>query len=261
MLGVVAQQSLPAPSGGGYTAFAADIAGGATSALGRSAPLRNSSDTGDEASSAVGTFSMWVKADPSSDGSRGAILGALAGGTMLRFSKEASGQLIINITVAGGTVVYFGSSGTFTSSSGWVHLAFSYDCGANQADIYLNGAFDSSPGGTPGSTVDWGVVQDFALCRTNYTSSGGDFACNIADFYYNTQERLDLSITANLEKLIDSGGKPVDLGADGSNVTGAQPALCFNSSAAWTTGANAGYGGAFTVLGSAPTAAATSPSD
>ena len=47
----------------------------------------------------------------------------------------------------------------------------------------------------------------------------------LSELYYNTDERLDLTIQGNREKLISAGGGAVNIGGDGSSVTGSQPAF------------------------------------
>ena len=78
------------------------------------------------------------------------------------------------------------------------------------------------------------------------------------DFWF-TQTYIDISDESNRRKFISTGGKPINLSANGSEPTGSQP-LVFMSGATASWHTNKGTGGGYTEYG-ALTNAASSPSD
>ncbi len=81
----------------------------------------------------------------------------------------------------------------------------------------------------------------------------------LAQFYLNPEEHIDFTVEANRRKFVSAGGKPVDMGADGSDPTGNVP-LVFLSGATVSWHTNKGDGGGMTENG-ALTDCASSPSD
>ena len=98
--------------------------------------------------------------------------------------------------------------------------------------------------------TDWGVGST--------TLGASKLNACLSEFWV-SNEYIDLSVEANRRKFIDSSGKPVDLGSDGSTPTGTAP-LIYLPNPSGTFENNAGTGGNFTVTG-ALTACADSPSD
>lgn len=66
--------------------------------------------------------------------------------------------------------------------------------------------------------------------------------------YWWDQNLLDISSTSNRRKFIDTSGKPVDLGADGSTPTGSTPIL-YLEGGKYTFGQNRGAGDDLTIVG------------
>lgn len=153
------------------------------------------------------------------------------------------------------------SSNGVVSLDTWYHLAISCDMtNSSNRHVYLTEA-----GNTPASlSMSWAIYNNDTLgfSRSDHAigaAVGGSGKCqaDLADLYLDLNY-LDLSTGSNLAKLIDSDGKPVNLGADGSAVTGSQPILFLSgSTASWHT--NKGSGGGMTENG-ALTDSATSPS-
>jgi hypothetical protein len=69
----------------------------------------------------------------------------------------------------------------------------------------------------------------------------------IGQFYF-AQEFLDLDVASNLEKVFVESGIPVNMGSNGSAVTGTQPLIYLNNPLA-TWQENLGSGGNFTEVG------------
>ncbi len=141
-------------------------------------------------------------------------------------------------------------------ANGWVHALAAWDVASSVATFYLSNASDLASASTSNANIDY-VDTQINVGAHNETPILA-FTGDIADFYFNYAETLDMTNGTNRAKFI-SGGKPVSLGADGSTPTGTQPGLYLGNAAA-TFQTNLGSGGNFTVVGSL-TDASTSPSD
>lgn len=140
------------------------------------------------------------------------------------------------------------SSNTYVSSSTWHHWYASWDGVAGDSSLFIDGVEDLS-----GKTVNNFVVT--------YNGSGWHFGSgnsgtasfffgSLADLYFNTDTNLSPFTSSNIQKFRSVAGKPVFLGATGAIPTGSQPVIFFTGDAS-TWANNAGYGGAFTVNGTA----------
>jgi hypothetical protein len=117
-----------------------------------------------------------------------------------------------------------------------------------QRHIYIDGVLDST------IWTIYNIAQTLDLAPTDPETIVGRGSTverlqgDLADVYFTTPASwFDLSTGGNLAKFI-SGGAPVDLGADGSNVTGTTP-LVFLSGPTDTWHTNDGSGGGFTEVG------------
>jgi hypothetical protein len=169
--------------------------------------------------------------------------------TVQRFNN---GKWLVNGADSGNaTTLSILSSTTYTSSmSDWAHFAASWDgaAGSPYAYMFVDGVDVSSSVTIPsGNDID-------------YNEAGGDWHfgnrvggslkvdMDIAEFYFNTAEALDISNATNLQKFRSAGGAPVSLGSDGSTPTGTAPIVYLKGPAAsWPT--NAGTGCNFTASG------------
>jgi hypothetical protein len=160
---------------------------------------------------------------------------------------------------AGTELLHISSGGGFSIGS-WVHGIASWIAGS-RAQMYING---SSAGvsvfANNAGTYDYGGGLP---TRSDLLVTGPDG--DVADFYLNLTDSLDLTNAANLQKFRSAIGKPVYLGADGSLPTGSAP-ICFLSKTAadtplsWAT--NKGTGGGRAPLAAGVLANSTSsPSD
>ena len=143
-----------------------------------------------------------------------------------------------------------------------IHVLFSFNVALGSSGVreYINDADETAFGSsgnnngefTPGK---WGWGR-------RYYDTGSKINGEVADFWIDNTY-FDLDVEANRRKFIDANGKPVDLGADGSNPTGSAP-WCFLSIADgevasdWAT--NKTGNGDFTITGSLALGA-SSPSD
>jgi len=163
-------------------------------------------------------------------------------------------------TPALGNALDWVSTATFTSSmTNWAHVLVAWDLsGSGSTSAYFTDtAAASSPTFTGGSTVNY-LTADTNWDLGARTGLVIPLTCDIADFYLNTAEFLDFTVTANRRKFISASLAPVDLGATGSIPTGTAPILFLHGPlASWHT--NDGTGGGFSVVSGGLTAAATNP--
>ena len=176
------------------------------------------------------------------------------GGDKFRFSFQDPTRMFLRIEATGKT--------TLTSSATWHHLLVSWDLtSAETFHFYLDDA-DEKNGS---ETVSVGTVLYEGTGTPAYGIGGGSnptsesFNGCISEFYFNTDEFLDFSDEDNRRKFRSSGGKPVELGSDGSDPTGNSP-LIYLPNAFGSFETNAGTGGNFTVTG-ALADCSDSPSD
>lgn len=153
------------------------------------------------------------------------------------------------------------SNSSWVVASGWHNFLCSWDVGIGATHLYIDDSDDEAGGSTATNvTLDYSkTTQTVGAVSGGSAKLDGD----LFDFYVNLDEYLDLDVTANRRKFIDAAGKPVFLGADGSEPTGNQPLMFHHidsGAAASTFGDNLGTGGAFSITGSL-TIAATSPTD
>mgnify|MGYP000471539026 CR=1 FL=1 len=176
--------------------------------------------------------------------------------TML-ISFEADNTLRISCKNASGTaILLMYSTNTYTADATWHHFAASVDMtDTGKRHIYIDNSDDLGTVTTyTNEDIDW-IESDFTV-RANPLASDKINGC-LSEIWL-SNEYLDLSVAGNRAKLI-SGGKPVDLGSDGSTPTGTSPLVYLpNPYTSFET--NAGTGGNFTVTG-AFSACANSPSD
>ena len=125
--------------------------------------------------------------------------------------------------------------------------------------VLLDGAEQSPTWATYTNDVIDFTHTDHAIGAT--VTNGSKFSGDLADLWWGPGQYLDLSVAANLAKFRDAGGKPVNLGSDGSLPTGTAPLVFFTGDAAvWNAGTNSGSGGDYAMSG-AVADAASSPSD
>lgn len=115
-----------------------------------------------------------------------------------------------------------------------------------------------------GAIFDGEAAHTVDYTRTEWAVGGRSDGANklngcLAEVFLDINEYIDLSIEANRRKFIDTNGKPVNLGVDGSIPFGSPPILYLANEAS-TFHTNLGTGGDFSVTG-ALVDCDTSPSD
>lgn len=140
----------------------------------------------------------------------------------------------------------------------WHHVAFSWDLDLDRRQLRIDGA-------VPPVNAPTLPVMDLGYSagdqRFGYFGGGSRIHANMADFYLNYAESLDLDQAADLAKLIGSNGGAVDYGDSGQLVTGNLPLLWLSRRGADTPDdwvINKGSGGGLTLTG-ALEASATNP--
>jgi len=175
--------------------------------------------------------------------------------------RDNTGHWTFTLTTpAAANALNWVSTLTFTSSmTQWAHALLSWDLGgAGRAQAYINDVVSASvPTFSGGSTINY-LPADTTFDFGARTGGVIPLNCDIADFYFNTVDSLDLAVTANRRKFISAGLAPVDLGADGSTPTSTAPIIFFHGPlASWHT--NDGSGGGFSIASGSLSASATNP--
>lgn len=241
----------PAPP---YTANAVDY-DGSTIYLNKAADFTGNAD------SSFGSLSVWLRLDAGDNTTMG-ILGNA--GAFLRVFRQNDNKFLVDLYAADGTTEYtYASSTTYLASSTWLNVLMSWDLNhvvtQKVSWMYVN---DTSVGAAP--TNDPALAMTVDYTRTSWgaaaTNTGGTAPLNgcMAELWFAPGQYIDFSSSANRRKFITAGGKPVDLGSDGSTPTGTAPIL-YIKNAASSVGTNSGTGGNMTAQGS-PVDCSTSPS-
>lgn len=153
---------------------------------------------------------------------------------------------IVGVNAAGSLVLLMKTASTYVAG-GRFHISASWDLETAAAHLYVNDFPDLAANPSLyNSPIDytrpaWGL---FGI------DAGGALKVNgeVADFYLNIAEYLDLSEEENRRKFISEDQCPVDLGEDGSLPTGNQPAI-FLKGPAWSFPTNRGSGGDLLLVG------------
>ena len=220
-----------------YTAVAVHV--DAATDLTRGAQMTGAVD-GDEA-----TVSFWINMAGSSNGTRYGIWQDDAAGPRgdgLAIRRETDNKIqIIGTTTADSIVQGFKSTTSILAATGWVHIMFSYKGSTTTQHLYYNNSEDLNSSTNSGGDIEYTAPEHHFLALDGADSK---FDGDIADFWM-SHEYIDLSVAGNRALFIDAGGKPVDLGATGTN-PGKTPIAYFSGAvASWHT--NKGTGEGFTV--------------
>lgn len=137
---------------------------------------------------------------------------------------ETSGAFAVN--ALSGVSYANGISTTLTQVNVWSHIAMSWDNVGAVAKMTVDGVTQpfSSTGGSS-------TAFNQASGMFSHQSAAAAVDAEIAEWYFNQSEYLDISVAANLQKLRSAAGKPVNLGADGSVPTGTVPHYYFRGGA------------------------------
>ena len=246
-----------ATQGGGlgdtYIENAVDF-NGSTDYLSKAADLTGNAD------STTGILSIWFRLD----GGDAAVQEFIHNESdRFQANRSSSDKVVVYIADAAGSSSFrMESSTSYTTNATWRHLLASWDtnfsAGNKLKHLYINDANDI------GTITDSSAAFTIDYTRTAWTVARFTdlsirfFNGGLSEVYFAPGQFLDFSNSTNRRKFIDAGGKPVNLGADGSTPTGTAPLIYLKDPAA-TVGTNSGSGGDFTING-APATASTTPS-
>jgi hypothetical protein len=210
-----------------------------------------------------GILSFWYQINAGDGAAQNVLTLAASGSTKFALVRSSANRWAFTIRNAAGTDLITGTpfqtGTTMVAGVGWHHFIASWDLDVGVASLQLYIDKVDARSGTP--TVTAGDI-DYV---TNQAAIGAAFAgtskisMDLAEFYFNIAERIDLSVAGNLLKWNNAADKPANIGADGSAPTGTQPVIYLaNPLATWQD--NLGTGGNFTENG-ALSASSTGPSD
>jgi len=155
-----------------------------------------------------------------------------------------------------GTAVLGSDDDAFWNShlNEWVHIMCSLDLSdTGKRHFYINGAARTQSWANYTNDTMYWEAPYWTLFARSLSPFGSKHNGDAAEMYI-TNEYIDLSVQANREKFISgtgTGATPVDLGTDGSCVTGTTPLIYFSGTAStWNNGTNSGSGGDFVMNGS-----------
>ena len=177
--------------------------------------------------------------------------GGTAGSNRFRVRVMATGRIRVDMLTSGAANVYVwdvGGAGVISDTDTWHHFGFSFDATTLPTvtvKSYLDAVSRYNQLGAGATPADVDFTRDWTIGAL--ADGAGKADISLAETYFD-DSFLDLDTAANLEKFRSSDGKAVDLGADGSTPTGAQPLMCLNKTVAnWHQ--NAGSAGDYTLNG------------
>lgn len=165
-------------------------------------------------------------------------------------AKNSSGTELLEVLTSNiGDTDWHHYMGSFdVTDTGKRHLYVDGISDLATINIYTSGTIELSGGASPNYIV------------ANQVDLGGSalmFNGDMAQFYFESDVYIDLSVAANRAKFISPTGRPVNMGPNGTVPTGSRPDFFLDGAlAGWAT--NKGTGGGFTTVGTL-TEAATRP--
>ncbi|QEX18052.1 hypothetical protein FRZ44_33560 [Hypericibacter terrae] len=186
-----------------------------------------------------------------------------SGGQRLTFERTTGNKYNISARHGTTTVADVTSTASFVAGSGWKHILASCDVsGATGVfQLYIQDAAAGTSTVSGSQIIDWTSNGLVRLSSATSASPAFQVQGDMAEFFLDIKNALDLTVTANRRKFISASGHPVDLGSQGALPFGMQPAYYFHrgvSESPTTFIDNRGYGGAFALSGSL-SASATDP--
>lgn len=252
MTGLILAPQLIAPVAAAAFAVDAAVFDGTNDFMSRGAGLTGAAD------SKVATISFWI----SFNGGDGALQTIFRddAGIGMNLERTAANKIHMKCLDSAGTttVAEVTSTTSVVIASGWTHVALAFDAVAGTVQLYLDGSADGTSKTTNNAEADW-TRSDHHIGAAG--GGGNKIDADLAEFYFNSVAFLDLS--SNITKFRTTGGKPENLGSDGSTPSGSAPIMYHtiaDGGAAADLADNQGGGGNFSITGTL-VIAATSPSD
>lgn len=166
-----------------------------------------------------------------------------------------NGSVNINLQNAAATATLNVRTSGGLNNGAWHSFLASWDvnaaAGSRTFHLYVDDVSDKT------ILTDTGIAFNVDYTDTDWAvgalvSGSFKLISDLAEFYFAPGQFLDFSNVTNRRKFIDASNKPVDLGANGSTPTGAQPLVYLHVDAAEAANnfaANAGSGAGMTVNG------------
>jgi hypothetical protein len=251
----VSQRVLMGASGGAGDGGPLEITVNAVNFDGTNDYLTRGADFTSNIDGPRGTLVFWLDMN----GGDGAVHNIMIGeGSFFNLTRRNDNKMQINLwSATPANILDMLSINTRVAADGWVCVLMSWDLtSALKAHLFFNDVDETS--------IATKIEGDIDYTRANYAigasiTGGAKLNGCLSQFYFNAEEYLDFTVESNRRKFISAGGKPVDLGADGSGPTGSVPILFLSGPTdSWHT--NDGDGGGMTEVG-ALTDCANSPSD
>lgn len=207
------------PTGGGA---GADLICDAADFDGSNDWLSRASAFSNQVDSKVGILSLWLNSD--SFALTRTWLNGVNGSTDSFNNDEQASSTIPRLTgIVSSNAELLLDSDTALSTSTWYHLLYSWDGATGAMHFYLNDVDRLNGGGSFANNVNqnWDSIATWALGAINGGTS--KFDGGIAEPYLNIATYQDMSNSTNRRRFRSAGGKPVNLGTDGSAPTGSVP--------------------------------------
>lgn len=215
--------------------------------------------------SGVGLFSIWVNRNSVAGNEQHTLDMTGSGGRYsFAFTQTATSDKFFFYAQSGANVYFITGSTNITPASGWTNILIQWDhnqaTGSRVLRMYVDDVLETN-------TVNTNSGAAFTINMANITNikvagsivgTTNNFNGSVAGLYFAPGQTLDLTNSANRAKFI-SGGKWVDLGANGELPTGVAPLLYLPERAA-TVNINRGTGGDMVLSGS-PVDSPTTPAD
>lgn len=207
-----------------------------------------------EADGAEGLLSAWLKLDGSASDGAAYYITCTNNGAFSVYRTSGNKIGLVGFNPAWSKVFEIRTSSNIwhgtSAVTGWVHLLASWDMStAGRRHLLINGNSDLAEFTfTAGSTINYDDASAYRVGSADGTT--GKWYGYMSEVYlsYATGSYMDLTVAGNVSKFRTSGGKPENLGSDGSTPTGAQPILYLKNEYS-TFQNNAGSGGNFTEAG------------
>ncbi|SMF23406.1 Concanavalin A-like lectin/glucanases superfamily protein [Tistlia consotensis] len=202
------------------------------------------------------TISFWLKM-LSADSTDQALL-YTSGGSFFHLYRDSTNALTLTMATPGGTIIFnqVAAYTGFTVAAGWQHVMMAVDPGST-AECYVNSVARNPPSVGSDGTIAFDR-GDFLLGSSTVVG-GAKLHADIADFWLDFSW-LPPSTAANLAKFRSSGGKPVNLGANGQLPTGSAPRLYLAGPASGFLDNKGAPSPDFTLVSGSLADAASSPS-
>lgn len=245
--------SLALSEAGALTCDAADFDG--TDVMTRGANMTGAVD------SKLGLLSFWMRLDGGNGNLQYPLIGIKQPFDQATLIASRDNQNKIVIQDGQYLSYYLQSTSTYTSGATWRHILASWDSGAGNKHLYINDTddLDGAASSTSNFACPYSTGTDWAVGDVFSSPLDG---C-LAEVWFTPGQYLDLSIASNRRKFITSGGKPANLGSDGSAPLGVVPLIYLHlddAEAVANFAVNRGGGGNFSITGTLATAS-SSPSD